>query len=246
MYKDIGLEQWESAQKWEKSFWDRFVKQQQSIGKLRFLKTFIKKYFKSIEGETSNYWWEKAFDGYNFVPQELGNVIEFGCGPFTNLRLILKNREAHHVVASDPLARHYVTYNGILAKKWKKRQWLIDDHSLEEKLYADGVFDLAVCINVLDHVRDVNLCLANLIRVVKAGGILILGQELTNDDDLRATAEKRQAAGDVGHPHKFSTEETLIPYLEDFKPILHKVVTREKGRLPAWHCGTFVFAGEKQ
>ena len=189
MRTDVQYEEWQSAQEWEKNFWDQFVRGQRSIINLGFLKTLARKVLKGIEGEASNYWWEKMFDGYSFVPDKLDNVIEFGCGPFTNLRLILKDCHASHVVASDPLARHYVGYNGYLSRKWKKRQWLIDDHPLEERLFADGVFDLVVCINVLDHVRDVNLCMENLTKVVRQDGILILGQELTNEDDLRAMGE---------------------------------------------------------
>jgi SAM-dependent methyltransferase len=247
MASDIGQQQWQQAQDWERSFWDRYIKNQNSIRGLAFLKTAIKRILRDSPGDDSNYWWEEHFDGYRFVPANLANVVEFGCGPFTNLRRILRGRTARCVVASDPLARHYTAYKGhYLAEKWRSGDWLIDDHPLEECVFADGLFDLAVCINVLDHVRSVDLCLKNLIRVVRPGGLLILGQDLTNDDDLKATEEQRLIAkSDVGHPHKFTTQECLLPYLHAFKPVLQRVLPRQEGRLPSWHCGTFLFAGEK-
>ena len=53
-------------------------------------------------GDDPNYWWAKQFNNYEFVPKVLNNVVEFGCGPFTNLRIILKGRYAKHIFASDP------------------------------------------------------------------------------------------------------------------------------------------------
>jgi 2-polyprenyl-3-methyl-5-hydroxy-6-metoxy-1,4-benzoquinol methylase len=244
---EIGQADWLEAQQWEKEYWDRFIRKQRSLKKLGYFKTLAKKVLKRGPDESSNLWWARHFDDYHFVPDRLENVIEFGCGPSTNLRIILHGRQTDHVVASDPLARHYITYKGYyLAKRWKMGDWFIDDHAMEEPFFADDVFDLAVCINVLDHVRSVDLCMKTLVRVVKPGGLLLLGQELTNDDDLKATERMRLAArSDTGHPHKFETHEILRPYLSDFVPVLDRVVPREQVRLPEWHCGTFVFAGKK-
>jgi 2-polyprenyl-3-methyl-5-hydroxy-6-metoxy-1,4-benzoquinol methylase len=244
---EVDRTHWLEAQEWEKAFWDRYVNNQRRIGNLACFKTLVKKVLKRGPDEPSNLWWAKSFDQYRFVPDELENVIEFGCGPSTNLRIILNNRRVRHVIASDPLARHYVIYKGYyLAKRWRRAEWLVDDHALEETVFGDDAFDLAVCINVLDHVRSVDLCMKNLTRVVKPGGLLILGQELTNEEDLRATEGLRVASGsDIGHPHKFATCEPLLPYLREFRPVLQRVLSKEESRLPSWHCGTFLFAGEK-
>ena len=244
---EIGHADWLEAQRWEKAFWDRYVRSQHSMKRLGWLKTLVKKALNRGPDEPSNLWWARHFDDYRFVPERLENVIEFGCGPSTNLRILLRGRQAAHVVASDPLSRHYVTYRGYhLAKRWRAGEWLIDDHTLEEPFFADDVFDLAVCINVLDHVRSVDLCMKTLVRVVKPGGLLLLGQELTSDDDLRTTEQVRRAAGsDIGHPHKFETHEVLRPYLSGFDPVYDRVIPRDQGRLPGWHCGTFLFAGKK-
>lgn len=46
--------------------------------------------------------------------------------------------------------------------------------TLEDMPYQDGVFDIVVCTDVLEHVTDLNKCCAQLLRVVKSAGILIV------------------------------------------------------------------------
>jgi hypothetical protein len=45
---------------------------------------------KAGSGDDYNVWWYKAFNHYDFLRQRrFQNVIEVGCGPHTNIRLIL-------------------------------------------------------------------------------------------------------------------------------------------------------------
>src|SRR5581483_9230142 len=84
-------------------------------------------------GDDWNRWWAEQFDGYSFLGNELGEIIELGCGPFTNVRHILRGRTASRVVCSDPLARHYVQFRGRwLADAHRKGRVVVDDHPLEE------------------------------------------------------------------------------------------------------------------
>ena len=247
MKQRITDEQWQEAQGWEKRYWDDTIYRAKNIIKLGLIKTLIKKIIGRRSDPNVNYWWSKQFEEYVFVPEYLRNVVEFGCGHTTNMRLILKRRKAKHIFASDPLIKHYITYRSSpISKKWKKGKYLIDDHSLEEAPFCDNYFDLVVCINVLDHVQDVSLCMENLVRVVKPNGILIIGQDLTNEDDVRATQMQRERTGaTIGHPHIFPNEDVFLRYLKDFEPIRHKVLSRQEGRNSVYHCGTFLFAGKK-
>ena len=43
-------------------------------------------------GDDWNHWWKERFDGYRFLPVELGDCVELGCGPYTNTRLVLAGR----------------------------------------------------------------------------------------------------------------------------------------------------------
>ena len=113
---------------------------------------------------------------------------------------------------------------------------------MEDCPYRDDFFDLAIMINVLDHVQDARKCMENLTRIVKPGGWLVLGQDLTNEEDLGALSEDK---GLVGHPIKMPYE-WFSPYLDiRFKSFLHKVLTREQGREPRHHYGTLIYAGRK-
>ncbi len=243
----ITNDQWREAQRWEKSYWDKCIHNSKNIKKLGLIKTLIKKIIGRRSDPNVNYWWSKQFEEYSFIPGDLRNVVEFGCGHTTNMRLILKGRWAKHIFASDPLIRHYITYRGSpISRKWRKGEYLIDDHPLEDAPFCSNYFDLVVCINVLDHVQDVSLCMENLIRVVGHSGILIFGQNLTGEDDLKATEQLRKSSqSDIGHPHKFPDEDIFLPYFAGFETLIHKVLKREEGYQPLWYHGTLIYAGKK-
>jgi len=191
------------------------------------------------EGDDWNHWWAQQFDNFSSVPSKLENALELGCGPFTNIRLIWAGRTIEHVFCSDPLARKYVRLRGCwLAESYRRSEVLIDDHPAEECPFATDYFDLTVMINVLDHVQDPKACVASALRVTKPGGLLLLGQDLTNEVDLRRLAHE-----DVGHPIRVtheSLDELLLPYVE---PQVRKVLDRDQGRNPAAHYGTYILAG---
>ena len=243
----IDYSRWQEAQKWEKDYWDNCIWKSKSLKNLNIFKTFIKNIISDGPDPNANHWWSKQFNDYDFIPRELQNVVEFGCGHTTNLRIILKGRCTKHVFASDPLVLHYITYRrSPLSKKWRSGEYLIDDHPLEETPFRSNYFDLVVCNNVLDHVRDISLCIENLVRVVKPGGILIFGQNLVNEEHLKATEELRNSLhGETGHPHTISSEAIFLPYFEEFDTFVYKILSREEGFAPLWHSGTFIYAGRK-
>ncbi|MEW6157508.1 MAG: class I SAM-dependent methyltransferase, partial [Verrucomicrobiota bacterium] len=194
-------------------------------------------------GDDWNYWWKTQFDHYRFLPRSVPNALEVGCGPYTNLRLIRETCQPDHIVLSDPLIRTYVKFKlTFVAELYRDALCILDDHPLEELPFADNYFDLTVMINVLDHVRDAALCMKNLIRVTKPGGYVIIGQDLSNDDDMKALKED---GGAVGHPIKLD-HHWFAPYLDHgFNPIIRKVLSREEGRAPEAHYGNLIFAGRK-
>ena len=53
---------------------------------------------------------------------------------------------------------------------YREASCYLDDHPLEDLPYKDNYFDLAVMLNVLDHVQDAKACMRSLIRIVKPGG----------------------------------------------------------------------------
>jgi hypothetical protein len=95
---------------------------------------------------------------------------------------------------------------------------------------------------VLDHVRDAKACMDNVVRVTRPGGWLIIGQDLTSEDDLE---KHKTDPGLVGHPIKLKAE-WFEPWLNGFDhPEIYRILPRPEGREPANHYGTLLFAGKK-
>ncbi len=192
------------------------------------------------QGDDWNHWWAQKFDGYRGIPTEGRNAIELGCGPFTNMRIILQDRSFKHVVCSDPLIKEYIQFKGEwLAEAWRSGRVIIDDHPLEDCPFASDYFDLVVVINVLDHVRDCLLSLEHSCRITRSGGHLVLGQDLTNLEDMASVGE------DVGHPIRMGHETLDRGLMPRFEPIMRRILPREEGRNPSAHYGTYLFVGRK-
>jgi ubiquinone/menaquinone biosynthesis C-methylase UbiE len=240
----VEQSQWQVAQTWEREFW---LRQQKNLAKLgknhiwRLLSLFgvVEKY----RGDDDNQWWSKCFDDYRFLPARAENVIEVGCGPYTNMRLVRKACEPKHLFLSDPLIRTYVGFKmTFVHEMYRVAGCYLDDHPLENLPYRDNFFDLAIMLNVLDHVQDANACMQSLARVVRSGGFIIVGQDLTNEEDLRSHPDGMR----TGHPITLN-EDWFRPHFEGkFDPIINKVLPRGAGRTPQWHYGTLLFAGTKK
>lgn len=240
----VSPERWHAAQQWEEAFWVRTQDMRARYGKnfiwrLLFLFGLVSKY----RGDDWNHWWRTQFDDYRFLPSTVKNALEAGCGPYTNLRLIMETCRPQHIYLSDPLIRTYARFKlTFVADMYRQALCVLDDHPLEELPFADNYFDLTVMINVLDHVQDAPRCMENLTRVTKPGGIVILGQDLSNDEDREALTRD---GGAVGHPIKLD-KEWFDPWLKSFEPILQKVLPREQGRETDKHYATLIFAGRKR
>ncbi|HXG48980.1 MAG TPA: class I SAM-dependent methyltransferase [Methylomirabilota bacterium] len=240
----VSPERWQQAQDWERNHW---VGAQRARG--RFGKNWVWRLLSTVgvvpkyRGDDWNLWWKQRFDDYRFLPPTVENAIEVGCGPYTNIRLMLERCRPRHLVLSDPLIRTYVKFKlTFVAEMYREAACMLDDHPLEELPFADSYFDLAVMINVLDHVQDAHRCMTSLLRVIKPGGFLVLGQDLTSAEDA---ARLQGAPGEIGHP-VWLNDEWFKPYLSDrFDPIINRVLSREEGRSSEHHYGTLLFAGRR-
>jgi SAM-dependent methyltransferase len=213
----VPEERWKQAQAWELDVW---------------------KMHQSLEDDW-NKWWAVKFDGYGFLPSNLGKVIELGCGPFTNVRIILIGRTAKLVVCSDPLALQYTAMPLTwLSKAQAEGQVQVDDNPIEKCPFAPRTYDLVVMINVLDHVQNLKKCMRTAVGLVRRGGIFLLGQDLSNEEDIEKTKD------DVGHPIKVAQED-LEHYVRHLEPLVKKTLPRNEGRNPDAHYGTLIYAGKR-
>jgi SAM-dependent methyltransferase len=237
----VSAERWQEAQQWELSLWHEG---QRKKGWKRLVWPVVAPVLRALNwrrswGDDWNHWWKDRFDGYRFLPLEPGDCIELGCGPYTNTRLVLADRRPRRAVCSDPLIRSYITFRGRwLAEAYAAGRVEIDDYPIEDSPFAPESFDLVVMINVLDHVRDADLCMQTAIRLLRPGGYFLLGQDLSDEEDVARHPH------DVGHPIRLRRED-LEPHLEPLLTVLRKDLSREEGRDPRLHYATLVYAGRK-
>jgi len=240
----VDRERWQRAQAWERDFW---LHEQTALARYgknylwRLLSLFgiVEKY----RGDDSNRWWKQRFDNYSFLPGAVDNALEVGCGPYTNIRLISEVCRPQHLFLSDPLIRTYVRFKMSLVNELhREAACILDDHPIEELPFAHNYFDLVVMINVLDHVQDATLCMKHLIRILKRDGYFVIGQDLTNKEDLMNHPDGLS----IGHPITLN-EQWFRPHLEGaFNDVLFKILPRELGRAPHLHYGTLLYAGTKR
>ncbi len=204
----MTVDRWSEAQEWQLRFWQRQETRRGVKGvAYRLL---------PLPGDDSNGWWRDAFDGYRLLPRHLGDYLEVGCGPYTNTRLILRGRTARRVVCSDPLANSYLRFRRRwLARAYRAGRVEVDDHPIEGLPYPDGSFDTVVIIDVLDYVQDPTVCLERCRRLLRPGGLLVLGQDLA-DPGFPADEWFRR-----GHPHRLTVAD-VDPHLAGLETVYRR------------------------
>jgi SAM-dependent methyltransferase len=230
----IDSNRWKQAQKFELSFAHRNVN----------------------KGDDHNYWWRKQFENYQVLRNlEFPNVLEVGCGPHTNVRMILPFIKFQNLFLEDPLIHAYLGLKKTFHFAWplkmfpsvevtrlhKKYRASLLIEPLEELSLSDESIDLCICINVLDHVQDTDMCIQQMRRVTKKEGIIILGQDLSNEEDMMLCPESWV---DAGHPIKID-DVYLDIQLGDLHPLYKKILPREQGRNPRCHYATYFLIAKR-
>ena len=120
---------------------------------------------------------EAHADSYNYhksLPNNLGDIIEIGAGPFTQTKTILKYQPATStsVTLLEPMAFHYMLHakycffpNGTF-KDLPTTLLAIPKEDLQ--IYNTRQFDTLVMINVIEHVYDASSILDATINLVNA------------------------------------------------------------------------------
>jgi ubiquinone/menaquinone biosynthesis C-methylase UbiE len=127
---------------------------------------------KDSEGVLANSWYERAFTepfGITKAFFDGKRVLDIGCGPRGSLEWA---DNASERVGLDPLAESY-------------RELGSDRHKMRyisapcEAIPADdGSFDIVCTLNSIDHVDNLDVSIAEIKRVVRIGGIVLLMTDL--------------------------------------------------------------------
>jgi hypothetical protein len=146
----------------------------------------------SLAGNDWNDWWFEQFRQYEFLRDLGGVLVEHGCGPYTNARLIEPVMKPTVIELWDPLLKAYTDMQCWVAENAKRCSC---NYGRLESWLPRHKNSAVVCINVLDHVQSAEACMKALVG--GADEWLVLGQDLTYEDDL---------PGDVGHPMRLELD----------------------------------------
>lgn len=189
-----------------------------------------------------NLWWMKKFGDYQFVKDmKFNSILEVGCGPVAkNIQYVLNSLEHKPSIigVNDPLLDEYIKLQRpvssfIESKNAKTYTCALEDLNTEIK------YDCIVCINVIGHTSSLDKCMNTLFNSLNENGVLILGEDLTNEEDI-----KNAPVADIMHPVRFSFE-NMAPYIQKFNNIYLKTLQREEGRNPSSHYSTLLYVARK-
>jgi ubiquinone/menaquinone biosynthesis C-methylase UbiE len=158
-----------------------------------------------------------------------GEVLDVGCGP-TCCAMVIPSARKWYL---DPLLDEYRKICELPEGEYLAA-------AIEEAALPDGFFDLAICLNALDHLRDPWKALEVLHRVLKPDGILLCSV-YTRRSLLAALRNLQEYLGlstDVAHPYSFTTDTLsrqlrLAGFVFDPPRIVH--ADRERAEM-IWCC----------
>ncbi len=176
---------WRVAQKLERIWWRRYLKNQTP---------------QEYKAWKSNYW--QKFFGIVAETVALKNediIIDLGCGP-AGIYSIFNN---NNVVAVDPLLDTYeqdlVHFNKI---DYPYVQFV---NSSIEAFNTNQKFELVCCLNAINHVSNIELAFEKLGKLTKPNGYCLLSIDAHNHQFLKHLF--RAIPGDALHPHQYDLKE---------------------------------------
>ena len=174
---------WKIAQWFEQRWWKRYLADKNPQDYLDWKKSYWKSLIAKLDLEHPN----------------AKTILDAGCGPAG----IFIHLEGNQVTATDPLIDGYENH----LHHFNKSNYPWADfykQTLEEINFKES-FDLVYCLNVINHVKDIDRSYDNLFSAIKPGRSLIL-----SIDSHNYTLPKllfRLLPLDILHPHQYKLKE---------------------------------------
>ena len=151
------------------------------------------------------------FDDYKALPYYLGDTIELGCGPFTNLRYIIQPNWPKSVTLVDPLFKEYLRHphcaypdTVFLGNSITWSASAIEDY------HTSREFDTLVMINVLSHCTDAQKVFSWINAHIAPGGYLVFHEPARDINPLTTY--------DAGHPLSY-TQDVIEDFLSGYTQV---------------------------
>jgi SAM-dependent methyltransferase len=201
----VSVDRWREAQRAEQSYWDELL----SDG-AEFARTLAEKVYAAA-------WAERRLP----AGPPAGDWIEIGIGPLgVGCVHFLPGAAGRTLVGVEPLpllqpdalrlpASLAATVAACQSAGYEHRRAKGEETGLEA-----GRFGLAVCYNVLDHVHNPTGILDEMARVLRPGGLMLLGCDTVSVASLvrfHAYVKRRfpDSIGVRAHPFRFRTRELM-------------------------------------
>lgn len=126
------------------------------------------RFVKIKEGKLTNHHYEEFFTTFFNLSKEDYNgkaVLDIGCGPRGSLEWADNTKRR---VGLDPLADKYVKMEG------RNHAMEYIQSGAEKMPFTEGTFDIVTSLNSLDHVDNLNDCIAEIKRITAPGGMFLM------------------------------------------------------------------------
>lgn len=170
---------WKIAQYFEAWWWRRYLRGKSVPDYLNWKRTYWLDFLKKINLE---------------LPPD-ASVLDAGCGP-AGIFMVLRNTE---VTALDPLLEEYKTLFPYFSDGSLRNVRFVEQPL--EQFVAPQQFDLVFCLNAINHVADLDVCLQKLREATRSGGRLVLSVDAHNYLFFKRLFQ--WLPGDILHPHQF-------------------------------------------
>ena len=189
---NVDRSRWEEAQRYER-------------------KTWMTNLVNADDDRNSDH--KNNFNGYQAIAgRTFRRVIELGCGPFTNLRLILPHIRAEHVTLLDPLIKDYLNHPHCTYRTGSLLGVPVETvASSIEEFNPSEPYDLLVMANVLEHCFDVPAIFRRILQCLRPGGTFVFGDNAFRREQLETLLSHQF---DAGHPIRVA-EPLLTNFLKD-------------------------------
>lgn len=174
---------WKIAQFFERKWWQRYMKNKDSVEYLHWKKDY----------------WRGLIADFNYEPGDFkGPILDVGCGP-AGIFTIFAEAET---VGVDPLIESYVE-DGILVKEDYPRVKFIS------KAYEDYQptikYRTVFCLNAINHFKDIDFSFKHLREMTEINGTIFLSIDAHKYRFLKRVFAFLQF--DILHPHQYTLEE---------------------------------------
>lgn len=207
----VSTERWRKAQEYERSYWEDQARKiaDRAGADLDFYRWRADDLVRRLRAE-----------GRDDLVDGSASVVEIGCGPVGVAGFFPATRR----IAVDPLEGFYRTNQKLV----ERREPGVDyREGVGELLPAeDASADLVLIENCIDHTRDVDAVMKEIIRVLKPGGIMHLTVNCRIPPGFVVHRTLSRLAVDAGHPHTFTAGKARA--LVDDRPEL-RMVRMEQG-----------------